>query len=262
MLPLGELQRRVRDAVLAGDAAPLVPMLAAGQRDGALRMAIHLRHYRTSLVGAVMARFQATAWLIGPARLEAAAVEFVQTSPPTAPCIAEYGGGFPALLGGTPIGAALPYLVSFAALDWQFGRLSVAVDAGPMDPAGVVALTPDDLASTRLVAQEGSSYVRADWPIDELMALYLGDSAPEQLTLAAQPVWLEARGSRGLVRMSRLTEGNWVFRHALAGGLSIGASAERAWQSDADFDPGRALADMFSESLVTGVETPQKDCES
>jgi len=261
MLPLGEIQRRVRDAVLAGDAAPLVPMLAAGQRDVALRMAIHLRHYRTSLVGAVMARFPATAWLIGPARLEAAAVQFVQTSPPTAPCIAEYGGDFPASLGGTPIGAALPYLVSFATLDWQFGRLSVAVDADPMAPARVVALTPDELASSRLVAQDGSSYVRADWPIDELMALYLNDSAPEQLTLEPQPVWIEARGSRGAVRMSRLTEGNWVFRHAIAKGLSIGASAERAWQSDTAFDPGAALAEMFRESLVTGIITPQEDLQ-
>ncbi len=82
MSPLADVQRRIRDAVVMGDAASAASLFVGG-RDAAQRLAIHLRHYRISLVTAVMGRFPATGWLVGTpdqiiVQLQALAAEGVE----------------------------------------------------------------------------------------------------------------------------------------------------------------------------------------
>lgn len=262
MPPLAEVQRRVRDAMLAGDAGPLASLIDAGPRDATRRMAIHLRHYRVSLVAVLMGRFPATTWLLGSAQVEAAATQFVAAVPPSAPCVAEYGAAFPAFLGTWPVAERASYLEPFADLEWHFGRLSVAVDAPAMDAATLAALNADDLVDTVLTLQGGTHYCHASWPIDELLAIFLSNAAPEQTRLAAQPVWIECRGTRGDVRVNRLTEGDWTFRQAVRSGRPIGVAAERAWLVDPEFDPGAALAAMLGQALVIGAVTRTEGTDS
>src|SRR5262249_55350963 len=122
-MSIAELQHQLRNAVTSGNGAPVVPALVGG-RHAAKRLGIHHRHYTASLLTAIVGRFPATAWLVGPTRLEDAARQFVQEHPPTAPCIAEYGEAFPAFLGAWPATAGLTYVPTFAALDWNLGRLA------------------------------------------------------------------------------------------------------------------------------------------
>ena len=255
MQSLVDVQQQMRDAVVSGDASAIAPLLKAGGRDAARRLDIHRRHYVTSLVGAVMGRFPATAWLMGCPMVEASAFRFVRECPPTTPCIAEYGQAFPAFLSVQPGADRLPYVEAFADLDWHLGRLSVSVDLRCADPAGLAALHPDDLTDAVLAFQAGTYLAQADWPIDDLMKLYLCDVAPQQTTMAEGPVWFEARGARGTLRLTRLSEVAFVFRHALWRGTTIGAAAERAWQFDPGFDQGSALAALFDAQLVVGVLT-------
>ena len=44
-----------------------------------------------------------------------------------------------------------------------------------------------------------------DWSLDELMAIFLTDNAPEQFTLRREDIWLEIRGLRGALQMHRLS---------------------------------------------------------
>lgn len=250
MPSLAEYQRRMRDAVVNGDIAAIAPLLTAGDRDVARRADIHRRHYQTSLVAAVMGRFPATAWLVGSPALEAAAVDFVHAHPPTAPCIAEYGRRFPAWLAVHTDADRVPYVEAFAELDWQLGRLSVSVDVATLDPARLAALGPHVLADAVLALQDGTCYIRSDWPIDMLMQIFLGESAAVHTRLMPQPVWLESRGNRGCVSITRLAEAEWEFRHALQQMRPIGVAVERAWQFDPKFDPGVALANLFAAALV------------
>ena len=241
MPSLAEFQQQMRDAVVRGDVAALAPLLRAGDRDAVRRADIHRRHYQTSLVAAVMGRFPATAWLVGSPALEAAAVGFVHAHPPTAPCIAEYGRRFPAWLAAHTHAERVLYVETFAELDWQLGRLAVFVDVAILDPVRVAALGADALADAELALQNGTFYTRADWPIDTLMQVFLGESTAEHAPLMPQRVWLEARGNRGCVSISRLTEAEWHFRHALQQTRPVGVAAERAWQFDPTFDLGVAL---------------------
>jgi len=251
-LSLADAQRQIRDAVVRGDARLAAPLFKGGAA-AARRLAIHLRHYRTSLVTAVLNRFPATGWLVGTLRLEDAATQFVRENPPTAPCIAEYGQHFPQFLATWPGTEGVRYLSAFAELDWQLGRLAVAIDLPAVGRHDVVVLAGDDLADVVLTIQPGTHYVHAKWPIDELMTLYLSDQAPAQFVLPDTEVWIEIRGVRGSLRFSRLVSPEFSFRVAIAEGLSLSGAAQRAWRIDPTFDPGVALATIVDGGLATSL---------
>jgi len=60
MPSLAETQLWIRRAVVDGDTAGIPPQLIGG-RDPRRRLAIHQRHYRSSLVAAIRTKFPATA---------------------------------------------------------------------------------------------------------------------------------------------------------------------------------------------------------
>src|SRR6516225_6928728 len=80
MPSLTETQLWIRRAVVDGDTAGIPPQLIGG-RDPRRRLAIHQRHYRSSLVAAIRTKFPATAWLLGMPFLDEAAQEFVRRHP-------------------------------------------------------------------------------------------------------------------------------------------------------------------------------------
>jgi hypothetical protein len=250
--PLAEVQRRIRDAVVIGDPASAASLLVGG-KDAAQRLAIHLRHYRSSLTTALMGRFPATGWLVGTPLLEEAATQFVREYPPSAPCIGEYGQWFPKFLATRPGAERVAYLRAFADLDWHLGRLALAIDLPALTRDDLAAVRGDDLAVAVLTIQPGTHYAHAEWPIDELMTLYLSDAAPAQFALADTEVWIEVRGARGSFRFSRLTAAEFTFRAAIAEGLPLGGAAQRAWGADSAFDPGLGLAAIVDGGLATSI---------
>lgn len=253
MPALADLQGSVRRAVVQGDAPELAPLLVGG-RDARKRLAIHHRHYETSLVTTLLDRFPATVWLLGSMFVIEAARQHVRDRPPSKPCLAEYGDDFPAFLSARPGAADFPYLRAFADLEWHLGRLSLAVTRPALTPADLSALPPEALIDLRLTLQADVHYLHAGWAVDALMRLYLTDSAPDRFSLDAGDVWLELRGARGQLRMNRLDRASFAFRTALAAGGSLGDAAMSALDVDASFDPGRTLAGLVTDGLITAID--------
>src|SRR5262249_24093133 len=129
--------------------------------------------------------------------LEEAAQEFVWQHPPATPCIAEYGEEFPRFLSTYLGGARVPYLCSFAELEWHLGQVAIAVDQPALALHAFSTVEINTLMDTSLMLQAGLRYLHASWPVDDLMKLYLTDTAPPEYRLAPTDVWLEVRGSRG-----------------------------------------------------------------
>lgn len=254
-MPLAETQRRLRDAMVLGEWALAESLLAGGAR-ARTRLAIHLRHYEASLVTSLLERFPATAWLVGSAPLVEAARAFVRRHPPAAPCIAEYGTQFPEFLGEGPLAERVPYLRGFARLEWRLGRVSVEVDGPALGLEAVSALAPETLVDASVEVQAGTEYLAADWSVDEVMTRYLTDTAADGLVVSPAPVWLEIRGARGAIGFSRLEESQFVFRTAVRDRCTLGEASELALVRDATFDPGRALASLFTEGLATAIRPP------
>jgi hypothetical protein len=188
MPTLADIQAGIREALVHGNSLAVVPMLVGGTYPEH-RLAIHRRHYVASLTRALVERFPATVWLVGSELVTHAATAFIRDSPPSRPCIAEYGDGFPRHLGAHPAAASLPYLGQFAELEWHLGRLALAT-------------------------QESSNvqYLHLDWALEELIGIYLTDTAPDEYALRREDVWLEIRGLRGELQMNRLTGAEFAAR--------------------------------------------------
>jgi hypothetical protein len=249
---LADVQLGVRDALVRGDADAVAPLLSGGKVPRA-RLAIHERHYRTTLVTALLDRFPATIWLVGSDLVTAAASTFVREHPPSRPCIAEYGDIFPPYLQARAP-ESLPYLGQFAELEWHLGRLALAVDTPPL--RDISLLRADGLADTRLSLQPHVHLMHLDWSLDELMAIYLSDRSPDRFELSPGDIWLRVSGLRGEIRLSRVAAADAAFLAAVADGSTVTDAALRATERESSFDAGRALVSLFTDGLVTAVHRP------
>ena len=258
MLSLADLQGQVRQAVVLGD-APALDSLLVGGGDGRARLAIHRRHYESSLVRALLDRFPATVWLVGSDFVTQTARQFVRECPPSGPCLAEYGEGFPAFLAGRRGTEGIPYLKAFAELEWHLGRLSLAVTRPALTRTHFSALDSASLADVTITVQPCVHYLRAAWAIDDLMRAYLTAGAPDRFLLDDAEVWLELRGARGELRMNRLDPAAFTFRTALAAGQPLADAALAALDIDAAFDAGQALTRLIDEGLVAAFDVPHAE---
>jgi hypothetical protein len=257
MPSLLEIQRQVRGAVVADEAGGTLLALLAGGRDPAARLAIHRHHHQASLTRALLDKFPAVSWLAGERFTTAAAQAFVRAHPPAAPCIAEYGADYPDFLASRAGAERLPCLCAFAELEWDVGKVSIAVDRAPLTIESLASIDTGELPDHRLTLQGGLRYRTADWPIDDLIKQYLSGAAPERYAFGAADVQLEIRGARGEFRIERLAEAEFVFRSAVASGVTIGTAAERALDINATFDPGQALLRLVSAGLVIAIDKPE-----
>jgi hypothetical protein len=251
MRSLADLQDAFARALTAeATATPFAAELVGGANPAA-RFAIHRRHYESSLTDALCAKFPACAWLAGADVVAAAARTHARRHPPSRPCIAEYGREFPQCIAA--LGRALPYLESFAELEWAVGQASIAIEHTAFSWTEVSRLDPERLVDSRLVLQPGLHYLASSWRIDELMTTYLVGSEPERFELVESSTLIEVRGARGEVGVSRLEPPVFEFRTALAAGLPLGEAASRALDADASFDAGAALRALADTRLITEV---------
>jgi hypothetical protein len=219
-------------------------------------VAIHQRHYRESLVAALLTKFPGCTWLVGERLLREAAAAFARLSPPGTPCIAEYGERFPHFLTSCQETLRLPYLQSFAELEWHLGRVAIAIERPSIAMDDLAAVDPQGLADVILQLQPGLAYFSASWPVDELIELFLAESRPERFVFEPASISLQLSGARGSFRIKRLDRSAFAFRAAIAERDPIGVAAEHAIATDTPFEPGGALAALVAEKLVTAVITP------
>jgi hypothetical protein len=190
---------------------------------------------------------------LGTSFLTEAARCFVHEHPPQAPCIAEYGAAFPDFLSKQPGAERSLYLKDFAVLEWCIGQVAIAVDAVSISGDTFSNAAPEMLPDMRLTLQPGLRYLNVSWPVDELMKLYLTETAPNQLELAPADVWIEVRGARGEFQLNRLNAGDFTFRKSSSEGRSVGEAAELALDADEAFDPGQALAALLAGGFVVQI---------
>jgi hypothetical protein len=252
MQRLADVQSQLRDAVIHGGTNPIASGLVGGCYPEK-RLIVHQRNYQASLTEALLTKFPATQWLLGTPFTTEAARRFVTEHPPTAPCIAEYGIGFPDFIARFNGAGRLPYVREFAQLEWYVGKVAIAVDRPPLDGTALSAIDVDVLPDISLTLQSGLHYLHATWPVDELMTMYLTNTAPDEFKLEPADGWIEVRGTRGDFRFNRLAAAEFMFRQSLLEGLAIGHAAECALDGDSRFDPGRALGTVISEGLVTAI---------
>src|SRR5215475_11102080 len=134
MPTLAETQLLFRDVVVRCDTrhVDLLASLLVGGGSPEKRLIVHQRNYRQSLVDVLLIKYPATGWLLGTQLLTEAATRFIRQYPPQAPCIAEFGAGFPDFLSQCPAAVRAPYVREFAELEWYVGKVAIAVSSPPV----------------------------------------------------------------------------------------------------------------------------------
>ncbi|HLF11432.1 MAG TPA: DNA-binding domain-containing protein [Gammaproteobacteria bacterium] len=250
MPSLADLQSSVARAMTTGVREPVVARLVGGANPGK-RLDIHLRHFEQSLTAALRDKFAACAWLAGADLVSAAARAYVHAHPPRQPCIAEYGDDFPRFLANYGRAPTIPYLESFAELEWAVGQVSIAIDYPPLSWPELTRFGSARLVDSALSLQPGVRYLRSAWGVDELMTMYLRGTEPERFVLPESDTFIEVRGARGTVHLARIDGATCTFRAELAAGKSIGDAAGHALEYDSTFDPGAALRLLVQTGLAT-----------
>jgi hypothetical protein len=143
----------------------------------------------------------------------------------------------------------------FAELEMAAAETATAIELVPLSWAEVASVGPERLLASTLGIQPGARYLRSRWRVDELMKTYLSESMPERFVVGRSETCIEVRGARGELRFARIERAAFVFRAALAAGLTIGAAAARALRYDVSFDAGVALRELVQAGLVTSLET-------
>jgi hypothetical protein len=177
---LADIQSHLRAAIVRGDTAAIAPLLVGG-RDVETRLAIHRRHYETSLVTALLGKFPATVWLVGTPFVAEAARHFVRECPPHGPCIAEYGEAFPQCVSTRPTADRVPYLREFERLATLPLLVMIAVIQMFVYPQ---AWTEHLLWASILVflLTRGPGTLSVDYLVEQYMA-FSGTSAPGDTTM-------------------------------------------------------------------------------
>jgi hypothetical protein len=140
----------------------------------------------------------------------------------------------------------------------KLAEVAAAIELPAAPIASLAAFEATPLEALRLRLQPGLAYASYDWPVDDLVRLYLDGNPPDTLHFEPARVLLEVRGARGAFVMGRIDHLTLAFRQVLAGGGPV-ADAIAAAEAVADgaFDAGLAVAALFSERLVIGIDAAE-----
>ena len=259
MPTLRELQSAFRDALLDGrDGDPpgaIGAEILADELSAASRLAVYRHHVLTTLTTVLNETYPVVTRLVGEGFFAYAADTFVRRHPPGWPCLFEYGAGFAAFLAAFPPCRELVYLPDVARLEWAMHAALHAEDTPAADREALRKVAPDALGGVTLRLDPSLTLLSSPWPVDAIWrANQPGADANATLDLAAGGVRLEVRRLGDDVVWRTLPKPEHAFRAALASGRALDDAADAALALAADFDLTRALATLFDEGLVVGVE--------
>ncbi|HYE51136.1 MAG TPA: DNA-binding domain-containing protein [Azospirillaceae bacterium] len=240
-------QEDLRAAVLGGDPGPVLRRLEGPVP--ATRLAVLRSNVLGSLAGALADAFPVTERLLGAAVFRPLALAYAAASPPEAPQLLAYGGGFPDHLEecpGLPPGAG-----SLARLEWARNGAYFAADATPLPLERVRAVPPDLHAGIRFLLHPSARLLATGHrALAVLEAAAAGDPpappepGPERL-LVVRP---------GLdVLYRRLSPGAFGFLLAVGAGMTLGEAAAAAHLSEPAMDLTAVLAGHLALGTFCGL---------
>jgi hypothetical protein len=262
MPSLAETQARFARALLDPVATDADGLVADDGLAPAARLAVYRHHHVTSLTAALRATFPVVHRLVGDGFFRYLAHEFIAVSPPARPCLHEYGETLAAFVASFPACRELPYLADVARLEWAVNRAGHAEEAVPVDLGALRSVDPDDLDGLTLRFDPSVALLASPWPVDAVWQANQPDADPDAVVDATTgPVVLEVRRLDDDVVIRRLEGAGHAFRRALLDGEALGAAAAAAAATDASFDLGRALRELFDDNVLTGFRVTSRSEE-
>ena len=251
MPALRELQAAFRRALLDGDDGAIAAFIAEDGMAAAERLAVYRNNVQWSLTDVLRDTFPVVCRLVDERFFAYAAHEFIRAHPPVRACLVEYGVRFADFLAGFPPCRELAYLPDVARLEWLMHAAAHAADAEPLAPSALAGVAARDTPRLVLRLHPSFGFLASLWPIERIWHTNRpGAESDEIVDLASGGAHLEVSRRGSDVVLRALDAAVFVFRDTLAAGASLETATKAALAADAEFDLGRAIADLFGDGAV------------
>lgn len=218
---------------------------------------VRLRVYRNGFLkactDALRASYPAVEHIVGEDSFAALARPFIEADPPRTASLVGYGSDFPAFLAQSAEVHGLPYLASFASLDWAWLEVYFAEDppVSPDVPEGPGA--GDD--PVRILERRGglapwARLVALDYGALDMWMRIRDDDLDRRTEIAAGPEHVLIWRIGMEIRHRSLPPAEHAFLAAIAAGRPCGDAAASALEADAEFDLADAFATLLHHRIV------------
>ncbi|MES2015741.1 MAG: DUF692 family multinuclear iron-containing protein [Pseudomonadota bacterium] len=187
--------------------------------------------------------------LVGDDFFSALTRAFGMAHPSDSPDLNQFGAGFGQFLAGFEHVAEYPYLPDMARLEWALHRAYYAPDAVPVALDAIAALAPEQFEQARFALHPAASLFQSAWAVVPLWLAHQHDAAPFPAEMAVPSAAVIAR-ARWKTELAALDPAQYGALAMLAGGASIGAALDAAFELDDAFDVGASLKQWLALGLL------------
>jgi hypothetical protein len=246
MPTLDQLQFLMSSAMRGGDALDLLTLIEGDGVPPEALLGIYRNHMTMTLTEALEATFPVVCRLVDQRFFAYAAHEYIAATPPSRPCLAEFGESFPDFLASFPACRNLVYLADVARLEWAI-NLALHAEEARLD-------RPASISSGSVVRLHPSSHlVASQWPIERIWYANQPEGNPNtiiELDSGGARLQVYRRGDRVVIR--EVEQSTYAFLSALAQGARVREAIEAGKHSAATFDPTADLDFLLEEGLIVG----------
>jgi hypothetical protein len=246
------LQSAIAAALLAPDVPTPTGIIGEPAPAPQRRFAVYRNNVVHSLMGAIRTRFPVTERIVGEEFFAAMAHAYVSAHPPRSKLMMHYGDDFPDFIAAFAPAAVLTYLPDIARLEAARTRAYHAADAVSLPPQSLAGLPSEALPSLRLALHPSIHIVRSRHPIVTIWAMNVGERPLASIENAAAEDALVVRPSL-TVDVRLLPAGGAAFIVALAGGATLRAAVDAAFEDNSEFDLPGNLAGLITSGALTGI---------
>jgi hypothetical protein len=248
-----EQQMQFCRALLGGDITEIVSKIRGDELAPAARLQIYRNHAFATFGAALEGTFPVVCRLVDARFFAYAAHEYLREYPPHSRCLIEYGAEFADFLAGFAPCKDLPYLADVARFEWALNRAATVRENTPLAIEALAEVPPERVPLLSLCLQPSASYLASIWPIDAIWQANRLTEVPT-VDLASGGTSIEIRRSGEGSVWQLLDSGAFAFRGAAADRVTLTVAAATATATDPAFDLAAALARIFSDGLVIGLD--------
>jgi hypothetical protein len=240
---LRDLQGALAGSVLRNADPPLAAVVRADGIAFDGRLQVYRNNTFSSLTAALKDSFPVVCQLVDERFFGYAAQEYVRTSPPRAPRLAEYGADFADFLAGFEPVRHLAYLPDVARLEWAVNLAYHAADAPTLDPARIAAVPQERYPLLRFAPHPSVQLVASEFPVDRIWQAHQpGGDLETKIDVSSGGCRLLIDRHDQDIRFLALDAAGFALAVALCGGQGLQEAYEEAAAVDGAFDLIAALS--------------------
>jgi hypothetical protein len=252
--PLAERQRDFAAALLDARAAVPPGLVGPDGLPSARRFAVYRNNVVVGLSESLKLTYPAVCRIVGEEFFLALARAYVVADPPRSPMLLEYGAGFPGFVERFPPAAKLPYLADVARIEWAWKEAFHSVEAAPLSPAALAAISPEQLAELRLRLHPSLHIIASRYPALTIWRMNVGDGVPKPVDLASGGEDCLVVRPAADVEVRFVPPGGAAFIQRLGEGAPLGVAAHAGHAAAEDFDLSANLAGLMSAGAFSGYD--------